>query len=96
MRRISFLMFVVFACLVLAPWLHAQGEFIIFDAPRAGTGSGQGTLPQQITPAGTVVGNYVDSNFVTHGFVRTTKGEFACSSAAAGLISEIGSVRRIK
>src|SRR5438128_9838206 len=77
MRRISFLMFVVFAWFASAPWLQAQGEITTFDAPGAGTGPGQGTLPQQITAAGTVVGNYVDTNFVTHGFVRTAQGEFA-------------------
>jgi len=35
MRRISFLMFVVFACFISAEWLHAQGEFTTFDAPGA-------------------------------------------------------------
>ncbi len=77
MRRISFVMFVVFACFASAPWLQAQGEFTSFDAPGAGTGPGQGTGPNQMTAAGTIVGNYVDSNFVTHGFVRTAQGEFA-------------------
>src|SRR5438876_40694 len=77
MRRISFLMFVVFACFASAPWLQAQGEFTSFDAPGAGTGPGQGTGPNQMTAAGTIVGNYVDSNFVTHGFVRTAQGVFA-------------------
>ena len=70
MRRISFLMFVVFAWLLSAPWLHAQ-TFITFDAPGAGTAPGQGTLPQQMTAARTIVGNYVDTNSVVHGFVRT-------------------------
>jgi hypothetical protein len=32
MRRISFLMFVVFAWFASAPWLQAQGEFTSFDA----------------------------------------------------------------
>jgi len=71
MTRISFLFFAVLTCLVCVSLLHAQSEFITFDAPGAGTGPGQGTLPQQITSAGTIVGNYVDSNYVTHGFVRT-------------------------
>ena len=38
MKRITFLIFVIFAWLVSAPWLHAQGEFTIVDAPGAGTG----------------------------------------------------------
>jgi len=77
MKRISFLKFVVFAWLASALWVHAQGQFTTFDAPGAGTGPGQGTGPNQMTAAGTIVGNYVDSNFVTHGFVRTAQGVFA-------------------
>ena len=90
MRRISFLMFVVLVCLASAPRLHAQGEFIIFDAPGAGTAPGQGTLPNQMTAAGTIVGNFVDSNFVTHGFVRTAKGEFATINAPGALYAGSG------
>src|ERR1700692_2588169 len=85
MRRISFLIFVVFAWLVSAPWLQAQGEFITFDAPGAGTAPGQGPGPNQMTAAGTIVGNFVDSNFVTHGFVRTAQGEFATINAPGAL-----------
>src|SRR5579864_2696919 len=85
MRRIGFLIFVFFVCLVSVPRLDAQDEFISFDAPGVGTAPGQGTLPQQMTAAGTIVGNYVDSNFVTHGFVRTAKGEFATIDAPGAL-----------
>ena len=76
MRRISFLILVVFGCLAPVPWLHAQGDITTFDAPSAGTGPGQGTLPQQITAAGTIVGYYRDANRVRHGFVRSAQGEF--------------------
>jgi len=67
MKRIIFLTFVVFVWLVSAPWLHAQGEIVSFDAPGAGTG---GTNPFSISPSGEAMGSYLDSNFVFHGFVR--------------------------
>ncbi len=38
-----------------------------FDAPGAGTGPGQGTLPFAINPAGTVIGYYVDASDARHG-----------------------------
>src|SRR5215467_1437232 len=85
MTRISFLFLAVLTCLVCVSLLHAQGEFITFDAPGAGTGPGQGTLRQQITAAGTIVGNYVDSNYVTHGFVRSAQGAFASIDAPGAL-----------
>jgi hypothetical protein len=50
------------------------GTFIEFDAPDAGTGSQQGTLPFAINPAGTVTGYYNDANSIGHGFVRTADG----------------------
>jgi hypothetical protein len=59
MRRLSVAILVAFGCVVSAPWLQAQGQFTSFDAPGAGTGPAQGTLPQQITAAGTIVGNYI-------------------------------------
>ena len=78
MRRIGILMLVLFACSVSVPWQLAQAQpkprVIPFDAPGAGTMSGQGTFPQQNTAAGTIVGFYVDANNVSHGFVRDKDG----------------------
>src|SRR5437879_3109242 len=85
MKRISVMVFAVLTCLASASLLYAQGEFITFDVPGAGTGPGQGTLPQQVTPAGTIVGNYVDNNYVTHGFVRSAQGAFATIDAPGAL-----------
>lgn len=79
MRRITFLISVVFGCLVSASWLQAHGQITTFDAPAAETGPGQGTLRQKMTAAATIVGNYVDTNFVTHSFVRTAR-ERVCVS----------------
>ena len=51
-----------------------SGAITTFDVPGAGTGSGQGTFPANINPAGTIVGNYVDASNVSHGFVRSPSG----------------------
>jgi hypothetical protein len=45
-----------------------------FDAPGAGTGINQGTLPYGINAAGVITGHYLDSGSVHHGFVRATNG----------------------
>ncbi len=47
---------------------------ITFDAPGAGTDSGQGTYPFGITPEGAIIGWYVDGNNVYHGVLRTPHG----------------------
>jgi hypothetical protein len=54
---------------------HAhEGSFSTFDAPGAGTGITQGTYPVSVNQAGSVTGYYYDSNFFTHGFVRSPDG----------------------
>ena len=40
------------------------------DDPNAGTGSSQGTTVSGIGGGGVMVGSYVDSNLVSHGFIR--------------------------
>jgi hypothetical protein len=59
---------------------NANGSFACspFDAPDAGTGSGQGTYPGGINQAGTIEGAVIDSNGVIHGFV----------GAACGILTE--------
>jgi hypothetical protein len=75
-----------------------RGEFLTFDAPGTGTSVGfRWTFPNSInSPSsisinnrGTVTGNYVDSNNVSHGFLRSPGGEFITldapgASSAAG------------
>src|SRR5579864_5566297 len=84
MRRISFLIFALLACLVSVQWVQAQGEITTFDAPGAGTGPAQGTQPEQITAAGTIVGYYIDGNNVDHGFVRSSHGKFVTFDMPGG------------
>src|SRR6266704_2486561 len=56
------------------PLIGPQPTITIFDAPGAGTGPGQGTLPFAINPAGTVLGYYIDAGDARHGFLRTRGG----------------------
>src|SRR6476620_7592992 len=56
-----------------------QGAITVFDAPGAGTGPGQGTFPFSpliMNPNGAITGWYVDSAFVSHGFLRDKNGAF--------------------
>jgi hypothetical protein len=57
-----------------------KGEFTTFDAPGAGTGSNQGTgcpsdCPTSLNDLGSVMGTYIDSNSVYHGYLRTADGK---------------------
>ncbi len=52
----------------------ADGTITKFDVPGAGTGAGQGTIPEGIDLAGVIAGNYVDASGVNHGFVRALDG----------------------
>jgi hypothetical protein len=54
--------------------LDKHGAVTIFDAPHAGTGFNQGTLPWDINTNGATTGWYVDSADVNHGFVRDKHG----------------------
>ncbi len=50
------------------------GTFLTFDAPGAGTGYQQGTIPVTLNRKGAVTGRYIDSHNVYHGFVITLSG----------------------
>ena len=54
---------------VAGPQARSQGrpEVITFDAPGAGTASGQGTVPRSISPNGEVTGEFYDSHEAVHG-----------------------------
>jgi hypothetical protein len=64
-----------------------DGTFTIFDAPGAGTGSGQGTFPENINSEGDIIGQYIDASGVNHGFLRLKSGHlttFDVSGAGTG------------
>lgn len=75
-------------------FLRAPGStFTKFDAPRASSagGSFDGTFPTSINDAGSVTGNYIDSNDLNHGFLRSPKGEFMTFDAPdAGAVAAPG------
>jgi hypothetical protein len=66
-----------FPNLTNTPLIGPQPTITTFDAPGAGTGPGQGTLPFAINPAGTVLGYYIDAGDARHGFLRTPNGSIA-------------------
>ena len=51
-----------------------NGTITTFDAPGAGTGPGQGTIPLSINPQGAIAGSYTDASNVNHSFVRAKNG----------------------
>jgi hypothetical protein len=68
----------------LAAQDHQDGEnarFITFDAPGAGTGSGQGTAPLAVNPARASTGLYIDASNVYHGFLRARNGTISTFDA---------------
>ena len=97
MRRISILLLFFFTCFALAAWPQGQAQWkskiVTFDAPGAGSGSGQGTFGYGIVAGGAIGGYYIDSSNVSHGFVRTPDGtitEFDVPGAPEGLNTEFG------
>jgi hypothetical protein len=62
-------------CLTRHAFLRQRnGTFITFDAPGAGSGNGQGTFPESITPSVEISGEYIDMNGHLHGFLRQPDG----------------------
>jgi hypothetical protein len=55
-----------------------DGQLTSFDAPGAGLGYGlnQGTFPYAINDLGVIAGQFQDSNYVFHGFVRYPNDSF--------------------
>jgi hypothetical protein len=58
-----------------------KARIITFDAPGAGTVSGQGTQANFVDPEGRIIGFYLDANFTFHGFLRTPNGKFTTFEA---------------
>jgi len=65
-------------CLLrIGVWAQAQ-EIVTFDAPGADTTSGDfsGTYPSGVNAWGFVTGYYQGSDTVSHGFIRSLKGDY--------------------
>lgn len=60
-----------------------DGDILSFDAPGAGLGYGldQGTVAFSINNLGVIAGQYQDSNYVFHGFIRYPDGSFTTYDA---------------
>jgi len=72
---------------------NKNGNFITFDDPNEGTGAGQGIIPYGINPLGAIIGWYVDSNNVNHGFLRAPDGTITSFDApGAGTGSGQGTI----
>ena len=51
-----------------------NGVITTFDVPRAGIGSGQGSIPISNNPANAISGFYFDASGVAHRFLLTQGG----------------------
>jgi uncharacterized membrane protein len=77
--RLFSLSMLTIAFVIAAPPARAQRSpaahpITKFNVPRAGTGSGQGTVPFGIVADGSILGAYIDSSNVYHGFLRSASG----------------------
>ena len=61
-----------------------QGKYTTYNVPAAGTGPGQGTLPESNDDFGDIAGNYFDPNGVSHGFLRNLNGSLTTFDAPGG------------
>jgi hypothetical protein len=71
-RRFSSLAIVVLCCVATLP--AQTSGFVFFDAPDAGTGDLQGTIPTGIAANGAIAGYYLDGKNEAHGFLRSPAG----------------------
>jgi len=67
----------------------AAGKITVIDEPNAGSGvssSGgkEGTYVSDINASGEMVGSYIDSNYVEHGFLLSTTGTFTSFDPPSG------------
>jgi hypothetical protein len=85
------LLVLIIAVLCCVSPLAAQ-TFTSFDAPDAGHGVVQGTVPWAINLIGVIAGYYIDSSNLVHGFVRIATGvitEFNATGLSSTFVSGI-------
>jgi hypothetical protein len=69
-----------------------DGTFTTFDAPGAGTSSNQGTgcqsdCPTSLNDFGAVMGTYIDTNGVLHGYLRSPNGTIVTVDPAGSIFT---------
>jgi hypothetical protein len=69
-----------------------NGRFTTFDAPDAGTGIYEGTgcpadCPTSLNDWGAIMGTYIDSNFVYHGYLRTPDGKIVTVDPSGSVLT---------
>ena len=69
-----------------------NGTFTPFDAPGAGTGSNQGTgcpsdCPTSLNDFGAIMGTYIDTNGVLHGYLRSPNGNITTVDPAGSVFT---------
>jgi hypothetical protein len=67
----------------------ALGGYTLFEVPGSKPGT---TLAFAINDSGTVVGTYLDTNFYSHGFVRSSAGQFTHFELSGGTAAEATAV----
>jgi hypothetical protein len=81
-RKATFMLGIAFYVLGMGASASAQNVRITtFDAPGAGTASGQGTFVSGINAPGVIDGYYTDANNVSHGFLRSRNGKLTTFDA---------------
>ncbi len=65
-----------------------QPAFTTIDAPGAGTVASEGTFGVGISTQGDVIGNFIDSNGVVHGFIRDASGTITTVDAAGAATAQ--------
>ena len=60
---------------------YGYGTLTTFEVPGSGTARFQGTFPRGIDAGGLIVGDEIDSNSVSHGFVRYPSGNVVTFNA---------------
>lgn len=69
---------------------NPDGTFTTFDAPGAGTSAYQGTgcpsdCPTSLNDLGAITGNYIDTNYVLHGYLRSPNGNITTFDPAGSV-----------
>ena len=94
----KFILLAIAVLCCVAPLAAQTPSFTSFDAPDAGHGVIQGTVPWAINQGGVIAGYYIDLSNLVHGFVRTSTGvitEFNATGLSSTYVSGINRIGQI-